>query len=152
MIEFQRICWCPLPRDRIGARQSIDVRDVRLLKNLKLLCLSRGRYQNHARAGRLCVFCLREGTDWTTAKEAATSSAKVPGVARVVISISFCERPRRVMTEAATSAAMAEAASSRHVEGGGAATTPISAGFDGHEPDHRMALPALLRTPRSPLR
>ena len=79
---------------------------MRLLKNLEALLKPFPVVVIHRIAGRLCVF-LREGTDWTTAKEAADVIGKVPGVARVSCGFK-CERDLDEMTEAAL-AAMAEA-------------------------------------------
>ena len=105
MTEFQRICL--VHYHEIGLKgHNRSTFEMRLLKNLEALLKPFPVVVIHRIAGRLCVF-LREGTDWTTAKEAADVIGKVPGVARVSCGFK-CERDLDEMTEAAL-AAMAEA-------------------------------------------
>lgn len=105
MTEFQRICL--VHYHEIGLKgHNRSAFEMRLLKNLEALLKPFPVVVIHRIAGRLCVF-LREGTDWTTAKEAADVIGKVPGVARVSCGFK-CDRDLDEMTEAAL-AAMAEA-------------------------------------------
>lgn len=116
---------------------------MRLLKNLEALLKPFPVVVIHRIAGRLCVF-LREGTDWTTAKEAADVIGKVPGVARVSCGFK-CERDLDEMTEAAL-AAMAEAGEFDTFKVAARRKHTVRHGFDGHEPDHRLG--AVRRAPR----
>ena len=137
MTEFQRICL--VHYHEIGLKgHNRSTFEMRLLKNLEALLKPFPVVVIHRIAGRLCVF-LREGTDWTTAKEAADVIGKVPGVARVSCGFK-CERDLDEMTEAAL-AAMAEAG-----EFDTAQPHRFRHGFDGHEPDHRLG--AVRREPR----
>ena len=80
MTEFQRICL--VHYHEIGLKgHNRSTFEMRLLKNLEALLKPFPVVVIHRIAGRLCVF-LREGTDWTTAKEAADVIGKVPGVAQ----------------------------------------------------------------------
>ena len=89
MTEFQRICL--VHYHEIGLKgHNRSTFEMRLLKNLEALLKPFPVVVIHRIAGRLCVF-LREGTDWTTAKEAADVIGKVPGVARVSCGFK-CER------------------------------------------------------------
>ena len=101
MTEFQRICL--VHYHEIGLKgHNRSTFEMRLLKNLEALLKPFPVVVIHRIAGRLCVF-LREGTDWTTAKEAADVIGKVPGVARVSCGFK-CERDLDEMTEAALAA------------------------------------------------
>ena len=140
MTEFQRICL--VHYHEIGLKgHNRSTFEMRLLKNLEALLKPFPVVVIHRIAGRLCVF-LREGTDWTTAKEAADVIGKVPGVARVSCGFK-CERDLDEMTEAAL-AAMAEAGEFDTFKV--AEPHRFRHGFDGHEPDHRLG--AVRREPR----
>ena len=143
MTEFQRICL--VHYHEIGLKgHNRSTFEMRLLKNLEALLKPFPVVVIHRIAGRLCVF-LREGTDWTTAKEAADVIGKVPGVARVSCGFK-CERDLDEMTEAAL-AAMAEAGEFDTFKVAARRNhTGFRHGFDGHEPDHRLG--AVRREPR----
>ena len=145
MTEFQRICL--VHYHEIGLKgHNRSMFEMRLLKNLEALLKPFPVVVIHRIAGRLCVF-LREGTDWTTAKEAADVIGKVPGVARVSCGFK-CERDLDEMTEAAL-AAMAEAGEFDTFK---VAARRNHTDFATGSMDMNQIIGSALCTPRSPLR